>query len=97
LLNDAQALLTEFFFSDSFPLLGWVDRVRGTLRRLDKTFKELDLIYQRVIDDHMDNLGRPKSKEQDVADIIDIFLQMMNDHSFSFDLTLDHIKAVLMV
>ncbi|KAK2452307.1 cytochrome P450 83B1 [Trifolium repens] len=96
LLNEAQALLTEFFFSDSFPLLGWVDRVRGTLRRLDKTFKELDLIYQRVIDDHMDNLARPKSKEQDVADIIDIFLQMMNDHSFSFDLTIDHIKAVLM-
>jgi hypothetical protein len=45
----------------------------------------------------MDNLARPKSKEQDVADIIDIFLQMMNDHSFSFDLTIDHIKAVLMV
>jgi hypothetical protein len=77
--------------------LGWIDRVKGTLRRLDKTFKELDLIYQRVIDDHMDNLARPKSKEQDVADIIDIFLQMMNDHSFSFDLTIDHIKAVLMV
>jgi hypothetical protein len=50
-----------------------------------------------VIDDHMDNLGRPKSKEQDVADIIDILLQMMNDHSLSFELTLDHIKALLMV
>ncbi|GAU26886.1 hypothetical protein TSUD_02890 [Trifolium subterraneum] len=96
LLNEAQALLAEFYFSDNFPLLGWVDRVRGTLWRLDKTFKELDLIYQRVIDDHIDNLGRPKSKEQEMADIIDIFLQMMNDHSFSFDLTLDHIKAVLM-
>ncbi|XP_045792381.1 cytochrome P450 71A1-like [Trifolium pratense] len=96
LLNEAQALLTEFYFSDNFLLLGWVDRVRGTLRRLDKTFKELDLIYQRVIDDHMDNLARPKSKEQEVADIIDIFLQMMNNHSLSFDLTLNHIKAILM-
>jgi cytochrome P450 len=99
LLNEAQALLTEFYFSDHFPLLGWVDRVKGTLRRLDKTFKELDLIYQRVIDDHMDNLARPKSKEQEVVDIIDILLQMMNDHtlhSLSFELTIDHIKALLM-
>ncbi|XP_045792374.1 cytochrome P450 71A1-like isoform X2 [Trifolium pratense] len=98
LLNEAQALLTEFYFSDHFPLLGWVDKVKGTIWRLDKTFKELDLIYQRVIDDHMDNLARPKSKEQ-VADIIDILLQMMNDqslHSLSFELTFDHIKALLM-
>ncbi|XP_045827343.1 cytochrome P450 71B9-like isoform X1 [Trifolium pratense] len=96
LLNETQALLTEFYFSDHFPLLGWVDRIKGTLWRLDKTFKELDLIYQRVIDDHMDNLRRPKSKEQEVVDIIDILLQMMNDHSLSFELTLDHIKALLM-
>ncbi|CAJ2675711.1 unnamed protein product [Trifolium pratense] len=94
LLNEAQALLSEFYFSDHFPLFGWVDRVKGTLRRLDKTFKELDLIYQRVIDDHMDNLARPKTKK--VVDIIDILLQMMNDHSLSFELTLDHIKALLM-
>jgi hypothetical protein len=77
--------------------LGWVDRIKRTLWRLDKTFKELDLIYQRVIDDHMNNLERPKSKEQEVADIIDILLQMMNDHSLSFELTIDHIKALLMV
>ncbi|AES59644.1 cytochrome P450 71B37 [Medicago truncatula] len=96
LLNEAQALLAEFYFSDNFPLFGWIDRVKGTLGRLDKTFKELDLIYQRVIDDHMDYSARPKTKEQEVDDIIDILLQMMNDHSLSFDLTLDHIKAVLM-
>ncbi|KAK2452309.1 cytochrome P450 83B1 [Trifolium repens] len=96
LLNEAQALMTEFYFSDHFPLLGWIDRVKGTLRRLDKTFKEMDLIYQRVIDDHMNNLARPKSKEQEVVDIIDILLQMMNDHSLSFEFTLDHIKALLM-
>ncbi|RHN77556.1 putative cytochrome P450 [Medicago truncatula] len=75
---------------------GWVDRIKGTLGRLDKKFKELDLIYQQVIDDHMDNSTKPKTKEQEVADIIDIFLQMMNDNSLSFDLTLDHVKAVLM-
>ncbi|XP_061356517.1 cytochrome P450 71A1-like isoform X1 [Gastrolobium bilobum] len=95
LLNEAQAMMTEFYFSDYFPLMGWVDRVRGILWRLDKTFKELDVFYERVIHDHMDPT-RHKTNDQDVTDIIDIFLQMINDHSFSFDLTLDHIKAVLM-
>ncbi|KAK7321794.1 hypothetical protein VNO77_32739 [Canavalia gladiata] len=97
LLEEAQALLTEFYFSDYIPLLGWVDGVRGILRRLEKTFKELDELYERVIYDHMDS-GRDRSKtgEREVADIIDIFLQLLNDRSFSFDLTLDRIKAVLM-
>ncbi|TKY57651.1 cytochrome P450 family 71 protein [Spatholobus suberectus] len=97
LLNEAQALLTEFYFSDYFPLLGWVDRLRGILSRLDKTFKELDVIYERVIYDHMDSAkGDKQTNDKEVADIIDIFLQLLDDRSFSFDLTLDHIKAVLM-
>ncbi|XLU18045.1 hypothetical protein S245_054111, partial [Arachis hypogaea] len=96
LLNEAQALLVEFYFSDHFPILGWVDWLRGTLWRLDKNFKELDKFYEKVIFDHMDSARANKSNEQQVKDIIDIFLEMMNDHSLSFDLTLDHIKAVLM-
>ncbi|XP_019443227.1 PREDICTED: cytochrome P450 71A1-like [Lupinus angustifolius] len=95
LLNEVQALMTEFYFSDHFPLMGWVDRVRGVLQRLDRTFKDLDMIYEQVIHDHMD-LDRAKSDGHEVADIIDIFLKIMNDQSFSVDLTLDHIKAVLM-
>ncbi|CAI8606555.1 unnamed protein product [Vicia faba] len=70
LLNEAQALLSEFYFSDHFPLLGWVDRVRGTLWRLEKTFMELDLIYQKVIDDHMENSAWPKTKEHEVVDTL---------------------------
>ncbi|XP_027330520.1 cytochrome P450 83B1-like [Abrus precatorius] len=97
LLNEAQALLTEFYFSDYIPLLGWVDRFRGILWRLDKIFKELDAFYDRVIGDHMGS-GRVNSKnsEHDVEDIVDILLQLLNDRSFSLHLTLDHIKAVLM-
>lgn len=95
LLNEAQALSTEFYFSDHFPFMGWVDRVTGILQRLDKTFKELDVFYERVIQDHMDP-ARPKTDDQEAADIIDIFLRIINDHSLSFDLTLDHLKAVLM-
>nr|KYP46597.1 Cytochrome P450 71A9 [Cajanus cajan] len=96
MLNEAQAVLGEFYFSDYFPFLGWVDRLRGILSRLDKTFEELDVFYERVIHDHMDSAKGGKTNDKEVPDIIDIFLQLLDNHSLSFHLTLDHIKAVLM-
>ncbi|KAL2318835.1 hypothetical protein Fmac_032711 [Flemingia macrophylla] len=95
MLNEAQALLAEFYFSDYFPLLGWLDRLRGTLSRLDKSFHELDAFYERVIRDHIDSAKSGKTNDKEV-DIIDIFLRLRDNRSLSFDLTLDHIKAVLM-
>ncbi|KAI9118271.1 hypothetical protein K1719_010603 [Acacia pycnantha] len=92
LLNETQALWTEFYFTDYIPWLGWIDRIRGLHSRLDKTFKQLDMFYQQVIDDHMN----PKNPQTDQKDVIDIFLQIMNDHSTSVDLTVDNIKALLM-
>ncbi|KAI9118249.1 hypothetical protein K1719_010581 [Acacia pycnantha] len=91
LIHESQALLTEFYFSDYIPCLGWIDRIRGLYSRLDKTFKQLDMFYQQVIDDHT-NPKNPTDKK----DVIDIFLQIMNDRSTSVDLTMDHIKALLM-
>ncbi|KAK8985434.1 hypothetical protein V6N11_068690 [Hibiscus sabdariffa] len=92
LLNETQALLTSFCFSDYFPLMGWVDRLTGFHNRLEKTFKELDTFYQELIDEHIDP-DRPKLEEND---IIDVLLQISKDSSFPFDLTTDHIKAILM-
>ncbi|KAI9118454.1 hypothetical protein K1719_010786 [Acacia pycnantha] len=73
---------------------GWDGLIdsRGLHSRLDKTFKQLDMFYQQVIDDHMN----PKNPQTDQKDVIDVFLQIMNDHSTSVDLTMDHIKALLM-
>ncbi|KAK4274831.1 hypothetical protein QN277_018001 [Acacia crassicarpa] len=92
LLNETQALCTEFCFTDYIPWLAWIDRIRGLQSRLDKTFKQLDMFYQQVIDDHMN----PRNPQTDQKDVIDVFLQIMNDHSTSVDLTMDHIKALLM-
>lgn len=99
LLNEAQAVLAEFCFEDYFPVIGKViDRVRGFTSRLDETFKELDLFYERVIYDHMDSAkGAEKRNDEQVQDIVHILLQLLADRSLPFDLTLDHIKAVLMV
>ena len=93
-LNEIEAMAAGFFFTDYFPFMGWwVDKFTGMIGRLEKSFKELDLFYQEIIDDHLD-LRRP---EQEQEDIIDVLLGVKRKRLFSVDLTWDHIKAVLMV
>ncbi|XP_021851135.2 6,7,8-trihydroxycoumarin synthase [Spinacia oleracea] len=90
LLNEAQALFTSFFFSDYFPSIGWLDKLNGQFSRLDKTFKILDAFYEEIINYHLDP-NKPKSDEED---FIDVLLHLKKERSF--DITLDHIKGMLM-
>ncbi|MED6170198.1 hypothetical protein PIB30_028583 [Stylosanthes scabra] len=90
LLNECQAMLAGFFVSDFIPFLGWIDRLNGMHKRLDRIFKKLDKFYQEVIDEHMD----PNRDTSNGEDIIDALLQLKKHQSLSFDLTIDHIKAL---
>ncbi|XVE69775.1 hypothetical protein DITRI_Ditri10aG0018000 [Diplodiscus trichospermus] len=92
LLNESQALFASFCISDYFPCMGWVDRLSGFLSRLEKTFKELDNFYQELLDEHLD----PNRSKPEQEDIIDVLLQIWKDRYFTVDLTVDHIKAILM-
>ncbi|XP_059638211.1 5-OH-xanthotoxin synthase-like [Cornus florida] len=92
LLQEAQAVLASFFVSDYFPFLGWVDKLNGMSSRADKIFKEMDLFYQEITDERM----QEESSKSEQEDILDVLLQLQKVHSFTIDLTLDHIKAVLM-
>ncbi|XP_057745766.1 cytochrome P450 83B1-like [Arachis stenosperma] len=91
LFNEFQAMLITLFVSDYIPFLGWIDRLKGLHVRLDRIFKELDEFCQEVIDEHMN----PNKDISEGEDIVDVLLQLKKQHSFSFDLTYDHIKAIL--
>lgn len=93
LLNDAQAMFTAFFFADYFPSIGWLDKLTGQYSRLEKTFKDLDVFYEEIINDHLDP-NRPTSQQ---GDIIDVLLHLRKQRTFTFELTIDHIKALLLV
>ncbi|CAN1163424.1 Cytochrome P450 83B1 [Linum perenne] len=92
LLNETQAMFTHFFFSDYFPLLGFIDTLTGSHNRLNKNFKEWDAFYQEIIDEHLD----PKRAKPEHEDILDVLLQIWKDRSFKVQLTFDNIKAILM-
>ncbi|XP_057780101.1 cytochrome P450 71A1-like [Salvia miltiorrhiza] len=92
LLRDTQPLLGGFFMADYLPSLRWIDNLSGMAAKLEKNFHEMDSFYEEVIEEHM-NPNRPKSME---GDIVDILLGIRENGSLSFDLTLNHIKALLM-
>jgi len=89
----AEELMTHFFFSDYFPMFGWLDKLFGNISRLEKNFNDLDEFFEELINQHL-NPNRPKSME---GDIIDLLLQLRKEQSTSIDLTLDNIKGILMV
>ncbi|KAJ8446306.1 hypothetical protein Cgig2_005837 [Carnegiea gigantea] len=93
LLNEVQAMFAAFFFSDYFPYVGsWIDKLTGLSSRLERIFKEMDEFYDEIISDHLD----PNKPKYEHEDFVDVLLQLKKEHCFSFNLTLDHIKAVLM-
>ncbi|XP_057780854.1 cytochrome P450 71A1-like [Salvia miltiorrhiza] len=91
LLHDAEAVLGGLFMEDFLLWLRWIDNLSGMAAKLDKVFQDMDAFCEEVIEEHM-KPNRPKSME---GDIIDVMLKMERDGSASFDLTLDHIKALL--
>ncbi|GKB25363.1 cytochrome P450 71A1-like protein [Tanacetum coccineum] len=93
LLLESQALFVTFYYRDYFPLMGWLDKLNGSISRLEDNFKGMDEFYQELINEHLHCKNKP-NKMQD--DMVDILLKLKQDSDLSEDLTFDHVKAVLM-
>ncbi|WCJ37206.1 cytochrome P450 family 71 subfamily B polypeptide 34 [Euphorbia peplus] len=92
LFEETENLFTAFFVSDYFPVFGFVDKLTGLSRRLEKNFQDFDRFYEELIKEHLD----PKRSKPE-EDILDVLLQIRKDGSFKNQLmTFDNIKAVLM-
>nr|WET52765.1 cytochrome P450 71AT283 [Callicarpa americana] len=91
LLHEAEAVAAAFYVSDYFPIFSWVDKLTGSINRLDMTVKDLDSFYQELIDEHLDP-DRVKNMEEE-EDILDILIKIKEQKSI--DINWDHIKALL--
>ncbi|MED6176321.1 hypothetical protein PIB30_087029, partial [Stylosanthes scabra] len=96
LLNESQGLLGALFVSDYVPFMGWIDKLRGMHSLLERNYKKLDAFLQEIVNQHLDHPRRQKS-DDDEDNVIDVLLKLKNnkEQSFPFDLTYEHIKAVL--
>ncbi|PIN09777.1 Cytochrome P450 CYP2 subfamily [Handroanthus impetiginosus] len=92
LLCETQEIFGGLFVEDYLPSLRWIDKISGKRAKLEKNFKDLDCFYQELIEEHLDS-NRPKAMQ---GDIVDLLLGLKRDESSSVDLSLDHIKALIM-
>ncbi|GMN41495.1 hypothetical protein TIFTF001_010717 [Ficus carica] len=93
MIHRAESMLGSFAASDFFPYVGWiVDKLTGLQAKFELSFRELDDIFERVVDEHLNRTP------EDQEDIVDLMLSIERDQSkfgevqFNRDCT----KAILM-
>ena len=96
IIRRAMVALGSFSATDFFPGVGWIiDRLSGVHGILEKSFAEVDAIFQQVVDDRIKFLEISRNEEN----IVDVLLRMERDSS-KFDavkFTQDRVKALIMV
>ncbi|XP_021758643.1 cytochrome P450 83B1-like [Chenopodium quinoa] len=92
LLHEAEAMFTGFFYTDYVPFGGFLDMITGKSSKLEKTFKDLNALLEKIINEHLHKNKLESTKD----DMVDVLLRLMNDTSFPYKLTMNHIKAILM-
>lgn len=83
--------LAETFFADCL-VFGWISEISGAARRVEKVFEDMDSFYQELIDEHL-SPDRPDSMNND---ILDLLIQLREDHSAAVKIDWKHIKAIVM-
>ncbi|KAI7750522.1 hypothetical protein M8C21_027950 [Ambrosia artemisiifolia] len=90
--NELLLQCPNFVYRDHFPLMGWLDKLNGSIGKLEMIFKHMDELYQDIIDEHV-NRKDPNNMEDDMVDYL---LKLKKESDSSCELTFDHIKAVMM-
>ncbi|CAI0422376.1 unnamed protein product [Linum tenue] len=92
-ISSAMDMLNGFHAEDFFPTAGrFIDSLTGALATREQTFKNLDGYFEKVLNQHLD----PNRAKPEHEDIVDVLIGLMRDQSASFQLTREHLKAILM-
>ncbi|XP_021863507.2 cytochrome P450 736A117-like [Spinacia oleracea] len=91
LLKDYVEVIGKFSMGDIIPWLGWIDRLSGLERRVDKVAREFDDFLQHVVQEHLD---RKTEKEENDKDFVDILLDAQKENPAA--LQMDSIKAIVL-
>ncbi|CAN1761507.1 2-methylbutanal oxime monooxygenase [Linum perenne] len=92
-ISEAMDMLNGFHAEDFFPTAGrFIDSWTRALSKRNRTFQNLNGYFEKVLDQHLD----PNRKKPENDDIVDVLIGLMRDQSASFQITRDHLKAILM-
>ena len=93
MLDEYQDLLGGLAIGDFFPSLEFVASLTGMKKRLVNAFKRFDKLFDRIIAEHLD----PNRKKEEIKDIVDVLLDTHRNESAEMPLTMDNIKAIILV
>ncbi|CAN0875271.1 Cytochrome P450 71D7 [Linum grandiflorum] len=98
-LDNISDAVAGFQLSDFYPSLKFLPYLNGFKAKLDKMHKASDAILEQIIDQHISkrrSMASTKDHEDDDAhqDLVDVLLNLQEDHSLEVPITMDIIKAV---
>nr|QWT69372.1 CYP71B19 [Gynostemma pentaphyllum] len=98
-LSEVVAMLGSFSASEymGFPeVMGkMIDKVSGRYGRLERVSKELNSLFQKVIDEHLDP-DRIKPEEDDIIDVLLTIKKEQDELGASYSMTHENIKGILL-
>ncbi|KAI3914604.1 hypothetical protein MKW92_017864 [Papaver armeniacum] len=74
-----------------FPRLAWIHKIDGTEAKLEKTFRQMDDFYEKVIDEHLN----PQRLTPAVEDLVDVLLRVQKNPGQGITLSREQIKGVI--
>ncbi|XP_047944737.1 6,7,8-trihydroxycoumarin synthase-like [Salvia hispanica] len=86
-------ILSRITFGKRYEEGGSGTKMSGRVKRADVMCKEMDSFYQELIDEHLES----KKMEEEEEDMLAELMKLKIDDESSSGLTLDNIKALLMV
>ncbi|KAJ4783185.1 cytochrome P450 family 71 polypeptide [Rhynchospora pubera] len=94
IMKQITELGSRFSFSDLFPSFNWLDVKRR--RRLETIHRELDMILDDTIKEHLRVPKEQNVIDDDIEDLADALLKAKEQGDLEVPLTLDNIKAVML-
>ncbi|KAL1222110.1 Cytochrome P450 71A26 [Cardamine amara subsp. amara] len=89
LMERLSKLLGTFSVGSYVPWLAWIDWISGFDDQLEKTAKDLDEFFERVVQDHVDGNGYRN-------DFVDVLLKIQREKSFGFEINRVSVKAIVL-
>lgn len=92
MLEEYQELLGGFSVGDFFPSFELIHSLTGMKSRLQDTSRRFDQLFDQIINEHMYS-----NKEGEQKDLVDVLLEVQKNGSDEMPLTIDNIKAIILV
>ena len=100
-MSSLLVVLTHFYYADSIPQLGWIDRVTGANGKVEAVAKEIDELMETAVEERVAEtdgvIGEGEGEGVEVEPLIDALLRAQKHGVDGISFDRDALKALLSV